>query len=68
MSLLRTVTNIISRIPALEDPGSYGVLAALPNLPALLLSKQLQALDELIVQLQDCLDDAQVRSEAAEEA
>ncbi|KAI3423863.1 hypothetical protein D9Q98_009697 [Chlorella vulgaris] len=59
MSLLRTVTNIISRIPALEDPGSYGVLAALPNLPTLLLSKQLQALDELIVQLQDCLDDAQ---------
>ena len=64
LSLLRTCTNVIARLPALEDPAAYSTLAAaaaLPSLPQQLLSKQLVALDELIVQLQECMDGMQVR-------
>lgn len=64
LSLLGTIANIQSRLPALEDPAAYGTLAALPGAAALqqrLLGKQLAALDELIVQLQQGLEDMQVR-------
>lgn len=56
---------MLSRLPALEDGGAYGALAALPGHPHLkerLLAKQLAALDELIMQLQGYLGDMQVGS------
>ena len=63
LSLLATIANVCERLPALEDAGSYGALAALPGggLPQRLLAKQLAALDGLIVQLQECLEGMQVR-------
>lgn len=63
LSLLGTIANVLSRLPALEDGGAYGALAALPGHPHLkerLLAKQLAALDELIMQLQGYLGDMQV--------
>jgi len=62
LSLLGTVTNIAGRLPALEDESAYGALPAVaaPGLPQRLLAKQLAALDELIVQLQECLEEMQV--------
>ena len=63
MSLLGTLANIAARVPALEDPSAYGLLpaaAAAPGLPARLLAKQLEALQGLILQLQECLSGMQV--------
>ncbi|PSC75596.1 nucleolar MIF4G domain-containing 1 [Micractinium conductrix] len=62
MSLLGTLANIAARVPALEDPSAYGLLpaaAAAPGLPARLLAKQLEALQGLILQLQECLSGMQ---------
>ncbi|PRW32645.1 hypothetical protein C2E21_8234 [Chlorella sorokiniana] len=63
LSLLGTIANVLSRLPALEDARAYGALAGLPGHPQLkerLLAKQLSALDGLILQLQGCLGDMQV--------
>jgi hypothetical protein len=63
LSLLATIASVCERLPALEDAGSYGALAALPGggLPQRLLAKQLVALDDLIMQLQECVEGMQVR-------
>ncbi|KAI7843555.1 hypothetical protein COHA_002797 [Chlorella ohadii] len=69
LSLLGTIANVLSRLPALEDGGAYGALAALPGHPHLkerLLAKQLAALDELIMQLQGYLGDMQTAVDGME--
>lgn len=64
LSLLGTIANIAGRLPAVEDPAAYGALAALPAaaggaLQQRLLAKQLAALEALIEQLQEAVEDMQ---------
>eukprot|EP00887_Chlorella_sp_A99_P005713 scaffold1.g5713.t1 len=51
VSLLGTIANVTSRLPALEDAASYGELSALPGIQRKLLSKQLLALEALLGEL-----------------
>ena len=62
LSLLGTLANIAARLPALEDPGAYGALAALPapNFPQRLLAAQLAAVEGLLAELQGALEGMQV--------
>ncbi|KAL4432190.1 hypothetical protein ABPG77_005952 [Micractinium sp. CCAP 211/92] len=69
LSLLGTIANIAARLPALEDPAAYVALpaaAVAPGFQQRLLAKQLATMDDLIVQLQGCLEDMQVAVEGME--
>lgn len=59
VSLLGTIINIISRLPALEDTRNYGTLAELPGVRRALLSKQLLSLERLMGQLRDSISSMQ---------
>lgn len=66
VSFLGTIVNVLSRLPALEDATCYGALASLPGLPRLLLAKQLSALEDLISQLQQQVDELQAVADSIE--
>lgn len=66
LSLLRTIANVIDRLPVLQNEGNYGSLQSIPCIQQKLLQKQLLGLEQLLAGLQRTLVQFEAVSKALE--